>query len=80
MYYQGMNLHIARSALRHGITKQDMLHALRNAVRAVPQDDGTVMFIGADDSGRLLEVAVARAGSRQVIVHAMRARRRYIGD
>ena len=75
-----MSLYIACSALRHGITKRDMLHALRNAVRAVPQDDGTVLFIGADDSGRLLEVAVARAGSRRVVIHAMSARRRYIGD
>ena len=75
-----MDVYIADSALRHGIARQDMLHALRNAVRAIPQDDRTVLFIGADRSGRLLEVAVLQAGSRQLVIHAMRARRRYSGD
>ena len=75
-----MDPYIADSALRHGITRRDMLHALRNAVCAIPQDDRTVLFIGADDSGRLLEVAVVQAGSRRLIIHAMRARRRYSSD
>jgi hypothetical protein len=42
-------------------------------------DDGLVMTIGADQAGRLLEVAhVTDSDGRSVIVHAMPARRKFL--
>lgn len=43
---------------RHGVTEDDMLPALRFAVRHVRQTDDMVMFIGPDAAGTLIEVEV----------------------
>lgn len=72
-----MKLEIASSAYRHGIDKQDILHAYRNAFRAFQQDEA-VMCIGADRSGRMLEVLVVTHHRRRRIVHAMSARAKYL--
>ena len=72
-----MRLDIAASAHRHGIDEQDVLHAYRNAFRAFQQDEA-VMFIGADRSGRMLEVLVVTRHRRRRIVHAMPARAKYL--
>jgi hypothetical protein len=65
---------IAASARRHGIADEDMRHALRNPILVLDVDE-LVMVIGADRSGRLLEVGV-RDGDR--IVHAMYAREKFL--
>lgn len=72
-----MTPQIASSARRHGIDDQDILHAYRNAFR-VYEEDGTVMRIGADRSGRLLELLVVTRHGRRRIVHAMQARAKYL--
>lgn len=72
-----MTPQIAPSARRHGIDDQDILHAYRNAFR-VFEEDGAVMRIGADRSGRILEVLVVTRDRRRRIVHAMRARAKYL--
>ena len=54
-----------------------MLHAYRNAFKAHPQGDMTVL-VGDDGSGRLLEVGVARTDEGDVIAHAMPARSKYL--
>ena len=72
-----MRPEIAASAHRHGIDEQDILHAYRNAFRAFQQDEA-VMCIGADRSGRMLEVLVVTHSGRRRIVHAMLARAKYL--
>lgn len=71
---------ILESAHRHGVSDDDMLHALRFAIRHVRQADDMVMFIGPDGAGTLVEVgAVIWWGGELAIVHAMRpARRKYL--
>jgi hypothetical protein len=54
-----------------------MLHAYRHPARVFDLDDLT-MLIGADASGRLLEVGVAVAEGVEFIVHAMVAREKFL--
>jgi len=65
------------SARKHGIPDSDMLHAYRHPIRVFDMD-GLTMLIGADDSGRLLEVGVAVADAVEFIVHAMPAREKFL--
>jgi hypothetical protein len=69
---------IAPSARKHGIADDEMRHALRNPVRAADLGDGLTMIVGAARDGTLLEVGVADSDAGPVIVHAMRARPRYL--
>jgi hypothetical protein len=64
------------SARRHGIDDEDRLHAFRNPVRTFLFWTDLTMVIGADSSGRLLEVGVVESRDEPglVIVHAMTAR------
>ena len=68
---------ILASARKHGITDEDMLHAFRNPIRIIDQDDITVL-IGPDAHGNLLEIALVQKFRRLEIVHAMKARSRYL--
>jgi hypothetical protein len=70
---------IASSARRHGVDDEDMLHAYRNATDAWALDEGLVMLIGPDRSGALLEIGMVRGDDgTAVIVHAMKARRKFV--
>jgi hypothetical protein len=68
---------VLRSARKHGISDDDMLHAYRNPIRAFAVDD-LVMLIGPDRTGRLLEIGVADTDGIDFIVHAMPARPKYV--
>jgi hypothetical protein len=68
---------ILASARKHGIRDDDMLHAYRHLVRVFDLDD-LIMLIGADDSGRMLEVGVAVGDGVEFIVHAMSAREKFL--
>jgi hypothetical protein len=69
---------IAKSARRHGISDEDMLHALRNPVRSEDLGDGFTMFTGPARDAAPLEVGVVDSESGPVIVHAMEARPKYL--
>lgn len=70
---------IAQSARTHGVDDEDMKHAYRNATAAWPMDEGLVMLMGPDRSGVLLEVGIVRSDDgTAVIVHAMRARPKFL--
>jgi hypothetical protein len=69
---------IAPSARKHGITDDDMRHALRNPLLVEDHDDGLTMFVGPARDGTPLEVGVADSDAGPIIVHAMRARPRYL--
>ena len=68
---------ILASARKHGIADEDMLHALRNAIIEVLDDD-IVMTIGPNRHGNLIEVAIIKSGNNYLIIHAMQAREKYL--
>lgn len=69
---------IFSSARRHGIADDDIRHAVENALAVGEQDDGKVLYLGADRAGNLLEVvSVVRDDGSEVVIHAMRMRTKY---
>ncbi|MHB1432010.1 MAG: hypothetical protein ACYCVZ_07835 [Streptosporangiaceae bacterium] len=69
---------IADSARKHGLADEDILHAYRNPVRAEDLDDGLTMLTGPARDGELLEIGAVDGLDGPVIVHAMKARPRYL--
>ena len=69
---------ILLSAYRHGITRNSILHAYRNPISVYFMDEGVVMLVGADVSGLLLEIGIRSHNRSPVIVHAMKARRKFL--
>jgi len=69
---------IAASALKHGVSAENILHAYRNPVRARDLDDGFTMLIGPAIDGDLLEIGVVTGTEGPVVVHAMRARPQFL--
>jgi hypothetical protein len=69
---------ISASARKHGISDDDMLHALRNPISVDYLDESRTMFIGAARDGTLLEIGVADSDEGTVIIHADRARAKYL--
>jgi hypothetical protein len=68
---------IAPSARKHGID-EEILHAYANPVRFYDIDEGMVVVIGTDRSARLVEVGVVEGDLAPVIVHAMKARQKFL--
>lgn len=68
-------MEVREGARKHGISDEDMLHAVRHAVRSRELEENTTLLIGADTAGRLLEVVVADIDTdRARIIHAMALR------
>ena len=65
------------SALKHGIIEDDIHHALRNSIIEIAQEDMT-MSIGPDRNGNLLEIGVINEDDNPIVVHAMRARAKFL--
>jgi hypothetical protein len=66
---------IGAPARKHGITDDDMLHAVRTAMRRVVMDDELTMLIGPAHDGSLLEIGVLGIdGEDPVLIHAMALR------
>jgi uncharacterized DUF497 family protein len=64
---------ITESARKHGIADDDMRHALDTVLRYREQEyDGElrIFVIGADRTGRLLELVLVPADDPQRIIHA----------
>lgn len=70
---------VTDSARRHGISDDDILHAYRNPIRVHMLDD-VDMLVGADRSGRLIEIGVTVDDDEWIaaIVHAMPMRSRFL--
>lgn len=62
------------SAYRHGVSEDDIRHALRNRVKTMLTPQEMVMIIGPTQSGAMLEIGIGRSGA---VVHAMPARPKY---
>lgn len=68
-----MSLTFATSARKHGISEQDVLHAIDNAIRYGEQEyegEARMLIIGPDRAGRLLEIVLVPADGPQRIIHA----------
>ena len=69
---------IYESARKHGVSDDDILHAIDFALMAAEQDDGKVLYLGPEKSGNLLEVVtVRRDEASEIEIHAMKMRRMY---
>ena len=70
---------IEPSARKHRVADDDMLHAFRNHWKAYETNDPDVtMFIGPSRSGDPLEVGVVIDDDGVAIIHAMRARPKFL--
>ena len=72
-----MHVVILASAHKHGIAPEDMLHAYRNPFRTIDQDTVTII-IGSNTHGNLIEIAVVQRDNQIQIVHAMKARAKFL--
>jgi len=68
---------IAQSARRHGVADQEILAAVSVPLRVVRQSVDRVLVIGADTTGRLLEVVVLDPDDDPVAIHAMPLRPKF---
>ena len=71
---------ILASARRHGISDDDIRHAVENSLAgsSADGDAGFVMLVGPDQSGNLLEVGIVVTDDIEYAIHAMRARTQYL--
>lgn len=74
---------VHRSALKHGVTQENALHAATWALWIEPLDEGSPtrqLRLGFDAEGRLLELIVLVFDSgNELVIHAMKARPQYLG-
>jgi hypothetical protein len=65
------------SAHKHGITDEDIEHAMRHALAIDDQDD-TRLYLGPSRSADLLEVVtIVRDDGSELAIHAMKMRPKY---
>lgn len=69
---------IAPSALKHGLDEPEILHAYRNPVRIWDLGEGFTMIVGPNQSAIFLEVGYVDGDHIHVIVHAMKAREKFL--
>lgn len=60
------------------MSDQDILHAYANPIRIFELDDGFTMVIGANQAAIIYEIGVIDGQAAPVIVHAMRARDKFL--
>lgn len=66
-------MEIVQSARKHGVDDTDIVHAYENAIRIVEYEyngEDRVLVIGADRTGRLLELVAVPVGEPNRIIHA----------
>ena len=75
-----VGVEILASARRHGISDDDIRHAVENSLAGGRSDDQTdlVMLVGPDQSGNLIEVGIVVTDDIEYAIHAMRARHQYL--
>jgi hypothetical protein len=69
---------IAPSAFKHGLSEDEILHAYRNPIRVWDLGDGLTMMIGANAAAIILEIGYIQGDVAVVVVHAMRAREKFL--
>ncbi len=78
MFPWGVEPIIAGSARKHGVSDDDIRHAYAHPLRVFDLDDGFTMIIGANRAAIIYEIGVVDGVLAPVIVHAMRARDKYL--
>ncbi|CAN5530485.1 hypothetical protein BH20ACT2_BH20ACT2_22300 [soil metagenome] len=68
-------MEILDSAHRHGVSDEDIRHAVDNAIRYHDLDDALVMLVGPTVTGALIEIGIIDGPH---IVHAMPARSKFL--
>ena len=63
---------------QHGVSDEDILHAYANPIRVFDLDEGFTMVIGVNLAAIIYEIGVVDGVSAAVIVHAMRAREKFL--
>jgi hypothetical protein len=71
---------IRPSARKHGISDDEIRHAIDNAIAAIirPEQPDFTMLIGPDATARLLEIGVIETDDQDYVIHAMTARSKYL--
>jgi len=69
---------IAPSARKHGVSDEDMLHTYAYPIRVFDLDEGFTMIIGVNEATIVYEVGVVEGDIAPVIVHAMKARKKFL--
>lgn len=65
-------MEIRSSALEHGVSAEDIRHALNVAVVVLARDEEQTLVLGPDRTGRMLELIVIDAGDEHArVIHAM---------
>jgi hypothetical protein len=71
-------MRVLASALKHGITEDEVRSALQVPMRRVVLEPALLLVIGADGAAQLLEIVVADADSADPrVIHAMRLRPKF---
>ena len=75
-------MEIHRSASKHGVSEDDVLHAVEHEMVSVDLDPDAdppkVLVVGPDSAGNLLEVLVlVLADDRIIAIHAMKLRHHF---
>ena len=69
---------IVDSARKHGVSDETILHAFNNPILVEGLDVRMTMFIGPDQAGNLYEIGVVSTDQGPIVVHAMKARPKYL--
>lgn len=73
-------MEILASARRHGVSDDDIRHAVENAVAGGRGGDENdfMMLVVPDQSGNMLEIGIVVTDDIEYAIHAMRARNQYL--
>ncbi len=74
----GVNPVIAASARKHGVGDEDIRHSYEHPIRVFELDDGFTMIIGANQAGIIHEIGVVDGVQAPVVIHAMKARHKFM--
>lgn len=65
-----VTMEIADSARKHGISDEDILHAVAHPVAPVAVRADRIFFIGTTQTGELLEIVVLSPDEEPAVIHA----------
>ncbi len=71
---------ILDSAGKHGISDDDIRHAINNAIASITRPDQPefTMIIGPSSRSALIEVGILETDDQDYVIHAMAARDKYL--
>jgi hypothetical protein len=73
----GVELIIAESARKHGVSDEDIRPAYAHPIRVFELDEGLTMIIGANRAAIIYEIGVVD-GVLAPVAHAMKARDKFL--